>query len=119
MATMLLCDECPKTFVDKTSLRKHRRYHKNKTFNCLVCEDKFTSRAEFQNHLNTHQDHQCGECGKFFSHKSSLAVHSRTHKGSLKCPYCNNFFTRNDRLKIHMGKCEVVVTDSLEIFENF
>ena len=47
MTTMLLCDECPKTFLNKASLWKHRSYLKEKTFTCLVCLKNFTLRAEF------------------------------------------------------------------------
>ena len=95
MTTMLLCDECPKTFLNKASLSMHRSYHKSKTFTCLVCWKIFSSRAEFQNHSNSHKEHKCGDCGKTFSHQSSLTIHSRLHKGNFTCPYCNKIFARN------------------------
>ena len=92
MSTMLLCDECPKTFVDKTSLRKHRSYHRNKILYCNVCKENFTSKSEFITHYYSHKEHQCGECGKTFSHRSNLAVNSRMKKSTLKCPYCDKNF---------------------------
>ena len=79
------------------------RYHKQGTFICEVCEIKFTSRTKFQNHVNSHKEggNQCGECGKHFGQASNLSIHSRIHKSTLKCLYCNKLFSRKDRLQPH------------------
>ena len=53
-----------------------------------------------------------------FGHPNNLAIHSRFHKGNLKCPFCNKVFLRNDRLQLHKRKCEASVKDTLENFEN-
>ena len=77
------------------------RYHKEGPFTCELCATTFTSWAKFQKHANSHREgeNQCGECGKQFSHSSNLAIHSRIHKSTLKCRYCNKIFSRKDIFK--------------------
>ena len=47
---------------------------------------------------------QCGVCGKDFSTKWNLQLHSRTHSNikQFKCAYCNKEFTRKDVWRNHV-----------------
>ena len=45
------CDECKKTFYDKSTLNHHKKVH---TFVCKTCEKVFLSKDDLNKHKKSH-----------------------------------------------------------------
>jgi len=64
---------------------------------------------------------KCELCGKTFSCKSSLILHSNSSKScgtkSHKCSFCNKLFTRKQNLELHLNICKEKTKDDIHTNE--
>ncbi|XP_075195121.1 uncharacterized protein LOC142295891 [Anomaloglossus baeobatrachus] len=80
---------------------------KNKwMFPCLVCGKYFTDKSGLIDHQRTHTGEMafsCLECGKCFSQKQHLVEHLRTHIGEkpFSCSECGKCFVQKSNLVKH------------------
>ncbi|KAL8567902.1 hypothetical protein ACOMHN_059024 [Nucella lapillus] len=78
----LLCEYCNASFASASGLDRHKKLlHLHKLPHmCLVCGKGFTERDHFEGHMNRHNNikaHQCPQCSRQFTYKTSLRRHMR------------------------------------------
>lgn len=74
---------------------------------CRFCNKFFSSRSNMVVHERTHtleRPYVCNYCGRKFSQHGQMVIHVRSHTGQrpFKCPHCVKAFTSSKVLKIHI-----------------
>lgn len=79
-----------------------------KSFQCLVCHQKFDQKNAFQIHMRNHgkdgdDPYKCNICSKTFAVPARLTRHYRTHTGEkpYQCEFCNKHFSVKENLSVH------------------
>ena len=106
------CRYCGSVFTGKRRLWHHiRTEHMGSRFVCPQCQCTFASRGGLREHVkHIHQQlarYHCEHCGKGYSIRSNYYDHVATHTGAKRnvCHICQNQFTFNYSLKVHIRRC--------------
>uniref|UniRef100_A0A8B9JTR0 C2H2-type domain-containing protein n=1 Tax=Astyanax mexicanus TaxID=7994 RepID=A0A8B9JTR0_ASTMX len=111
-ATQYECTECGNSFLGSDSFRQHNCARKKQDFyNCPVCNKRFSSSNNLQDHQRLHDNFRpfkclpvgCPICGKIFPYKSVLKIHLRIHSGEkpYTCRVCGKAFTQACTVRVH------------------
>nr|CAD7263538.1 unnamed protein product [Timema shepardi] len=103
------CEECGRTFKEKTILRKHLRIHYGeRNYMCELCGKKFVSLENLGVHKYCHLDRaimkmKCQFCERKFATRQRLKKHVRTHSGERPhlCEVCCRGFSSKSHLERH------------------
>ncbi|KAA0704085.1 Zinc finger protein 15 [Triplophysa tibetana] len=110
------CKKCQVTFSKGRDYMKHiMGMHKEKGYNCTMCNRRFALKATYNAHLVIHREHlpdpsvhkyihPCDMCGRIFNSIGNLDRHKIIHTGvkSHCCDQCGKSFARKDMLKEHL-----------------
>ncbi|CAH1173539.1 unnamed protein product [Phaedon cochleariae] len=128
------CPHCGKSFMQDNDLKRHvSRHTDDKKFQCQHCGKRYYSKSALGVHVAAHalvqkppkppceacaphatacrhravkaaKTHLCTVCGKAFTSRSSLVVHTRLHTGDapFACPSCDKKYVTSTALKKHV-----------------
>ncbi|XP_045503658.1 zinc finger protein 391-like [Colias croceus] len=104
-----LCPKCGKAFFTYNGLSQHLRSHRETAqFKCGFCNKTYKSRQSLKEHFRVaHSSNRklfvCVTCGKRFTAKSTLVMHTKTHTGQKEfaCSLCPKTYTRASYLRAH------------------
>ncbi|XP_006821865.1 uncharacterized protein LOC102804832 [Saccoglossus kowalevskii] len=74
-------------------------------FSCDICSKVFNSHLNLTIHKQTHENdsqYKCSYCGKTFARRSYWRVHELGHSRPFRCELCNQSFTRQYNLTVHL-----------------
>jgi len=98
------CKTCGKLFLNIGRLEVHERVHREKLFQCQLCQKKFVAQKTLNNHLNIHIGlYNCQTCGYKAHNMRNLKVHENTHSTvkNYCCNDCKKEFTMLSSLRRH------------------
>lgn len=110
---------CKNTYTTTTGLRKHhKKEHPDEPFEpipqeCKICGQSsiFIDKHYKTVHKNMFGD-TCEVCGKV------VLSDMKTHRGDCqKCPMCDNFYGKKDRVLNHMKKCNITFPQQNEALD--
>ena len=82
MSKEMPCSLCPKTFISRQKLSKHKGTHiGGRLYNCPQFIKSFRRSTHLKSHNLIHSGEKSHKCSKSFSHNSSLKRHSLIHSG--------------------------------------
>ena len=107
---ILHCTICNKQCPNRPSLVRHNRYvHKTVTFDCQICDQRFSSAGGFKSHNLQHKENQndkfaCDLCGDQFTSKSYMKMHKDAQHKQIthECPKCGFKLKYKIQLKLHL-----------------
>ena len=103
------CQICKRTFSDKERLTRHDIFmHSAKTFQCDICEEKFSLKCKLEihkgrKHLKS-RNFPCEKCPKKFFCKTDVRTHNievHSNYKPYKCDLCPSEFKRNSTWRHH------------------
>ena len=100
-----ICDKCGESYPSLTKFNAHRATCKK--HKCTKCDLRFATGPELKEHAGTHRIRfQCDECEtEPFHSQAALADHKNiSHGGVIKCPHCDETFSRADNRDAHVKK---------------
>ena len=63
----LNCEVCKKSYISKSQLKVHKRFHTGEgPYKCEICDKNFTVKSKLTRHMLVHigkKDFQCHVCG--------------------------------------------------------
>ncbi|KAK7114034.1 uncharacterized protein [Littorina saxatilis] len=104
-----LCQQCDKSFKNKSALRQHSRVHNRQEHQCAICGLSFKFPSRLNKHIKTHgtdKPHVCDKCGKSFVSVYYLRDHIKIHSEErrYKCEICGAAFKQKPALYAHGKK---------------
>lgn len=109
------CQDCPKSFKNVKSYRRHASFlHSSiaNSFPCSICNAKCPTQIILDIHEEAHRNGKqfaCQKCGKEFTRKYHLRRHQSfsncdpaVNKPAHKCKVCDKEFFRIDNLRMHL-----------------
>ncbi|XP_063911194.1 gastrula zinc finger protein XlCGF57.1-like [Zophobas morio] len=124
-----LCGNCGKGFITKQTLIEHTRVHtKERPFPCLVCSKRFTQKSSLNVHMRRHTGERpygfttpdgtgilsCSRCQKTFSCAFKLRKHMYLHNKTVKCLYCEKYFSQKYMMMTHVNNVHVTVRETFK-----
>ena len=83
-------------------------YHRNKQYQCNVCDQSFVYQSKLKQHKRRHTKlkmYQCfhGGCNRKYRHPQDLTRHIKSHQEkSFECDFCDKKFAEKRLLKRHL-----------------
>lgn len=102
------CHLCSKTFINKSSLNGHMRYH---SLRGEIISKKSLKINKFQNILESQNNtcgknsvkvNKCKECNKNFISRRKLNIHYKQHKKQMMCKICHKQFFLEKAFEKHL-----------------
>lgn len=128
-----LCQTCGQCFDRYDPYYHHKLQHvpTQDLPSCSICKKSFANASSLRNHIKgvhgggDNKSYDCKICGKVFTYKANLKVHSYQHKGEKPffCEVCGIRFLRREQLqshqKIHDRQDYDNIDELVDHFNNF
>lgn len=104
LAKTFSCKTCGKLFLSYDRLLIHEKIHREKLFECQLCQKKFTQQKTLDKHLNVHIGlYTCQKCGYKAPSMRDLKIHETTHTlvKDHCCNECDKFFSTQSSMRRH------------------
>ena len=104
----LNCDICSKSFKRLDNLKRHKKIHEGKLYDCSACPKSFSTSLGLEVHVaGVHKErksHKCIFCEKVFLKKHMLSTHFKTfHENqNHNCEKCGKNFSSMPLLRNHI-----------------
>lgn len=91
----------------KSSLQVHKRSHNGKTFQCKICDSRFTTKNNLRIHIRIHhgeKPYPCNICNYKCRQIANLQGHMRIHSAEklFQCHLCSYKYKIKPSLKKHI-----------------
>ena len=102
------CDQCHKTYYDKSTLRKHKySVHEGVWYECDQCDHLSRDKSNLTKHIQSKHEgvrYACAQCDYQSKHKSTLTVHIQSKHEGVKyaCELCDYQGCQKFHLKRHI-----------------
>eukprot|EP00347_Sterkiella_histriomuscorum_P002662 403367283 len=121
------CSACSKEFTRKENLKNHvLSVHMNlKQFECLICNQQFSERANMIVHMRIHDNikpYKCEICAREFRSKGNYNDHQRRHMNirRYECNFCDQKYFRKYQLQSHVvARHQTEEHEAIEMAEPF
>ena len=102
------CQSCPAQFPEMFQLKTHVSNNHGETmpYTCPLCGKGYLSLQGYNLHMKKHEGKtfQCPICDSKFTQKSTLLRHMRSVHNSSQCPYCLRPFLLQE-FEAHVQMC--------------